>query len=389
MPLRAREGSQMPLLSRRCPEDLQGCHVVALTCEELFCCAVQRSAQLDSQDGLADQQDSGVGMGSRANAVVIENGRRHVYYSHWAAQFMDALMFWGPDHALAEVSSWLDGREDDPESDVEWWLDNVWAEGGCCIDLDKRHLVIYGGEDIECDVLWLETYLRLLPYTWRSWTTEWSWGELAQIASYAGLTGDRLKEIDCSYRAQLPKDRERYVSHYLELSDRQHPASSTISVKRGGAVRAAYTCESEPEVMLDLEGGIERVIDKLEASCLEYDDDEFLMGALHLDYDAREIWVWRTWNNNVGIEATRYWSGWKVFDCGYRYRDFYSSVPHFIDFAPRSEDEYLDKIEAWVGRDGRGFSPHGLSAGERLRIFRSVLEQYRLDNPEPRQVPAL
>ena len=98
--------------------------------------------------------------------MIIENGKRHVYYSHGAAKDLDALMFWGPDSALAEIRGWRDGREDELEWDGEWWLDNVWAEGGCCMDLDNKVLILYGGDDPECDVLWLETYLKLLPYTW-------------------------------------------------------------------------------------------------------------------------------------------------------------------------------------------------------------------------------
>lgn len=97
-------------------------------------------------------------MGSRANAVVIESGKRRIYFHRWAAQTLDALMSWGPGAALAEIREW---DEVHPDSDEERWLDNVWAEGGCCIDFDRHHLLLYGGEDIECDVLWLETYMRL------------------------------------------------------------------------------------------------------------------------------------------------------------------------------------------------------------------------------------
>lgn len=32
-------------------------------------------------------------MGSRANAVVMQNGTCRIYYARWTAQFMDALMF--------------------------------------------------------------------------------------------------------------------------------------------------------------------------------------------------------------------------------------------------------------------------------------------------------
>lgn len=262
----------------------------------------------------------------------------------------------------------------------------MWAEGGCCIDLDKRHLILYGGEDIECDVLWLETYMELLPYTWRGWTVEWSWGELSQIARYAGVVGTQLEEIGCSCKVAIPDDRDWYINTFLECSTTQRPAS-TVAIRRNGAVRSIYTSESEPEALLDLGGDIERVIERMSPGPLAYDDDEFLMGSLFLDYDAHEIWLWRTWDNNLEVDLPTYWAGWKLHDCKYRYDAFFESVPHFIDFAPRSENVYLGKIEDWVCSDRESFAPNGLPAEERSAIFEDVLTRYRADNPTPRQLP--
>lgn len=328
-------------------------------------------------------------MGSRANAVVVQNGTYRVYYAHWAAQFMDSLMFWGPEHTLAEISEWEDDVETFLDPNDAPWLDNVWAEGGCCIDLDTRHLILYGGEDIECDMLWLETYLRLLPNTWRGWTAEWSWGELAQIARYVGVTGQKLDEIDCGLRHGVPSDHDYYIDRFLRVTHEQQPAGTTISIQRDGAVFTAFANETEPELLLDLESNIERIIARLTPKHLEYDDDEFLMGALHLDYDTREIWLWRTWNNNSDFELPVYWSGWRLHDCKYRYREFYASTPHVIDFAPRCEDVYLNKIGSWVCRPLIGVPSHGHSAEVRKALFQDVLTRYRADNPEPRYLPEL
>ena len=243
-------------------------------------------------------------MGSRANAVVIENGKRHVYYDHGAAQFMDALMFWGPEHALAEVREWLDGREKDPNWDGEWWLDNVWAEGGCCIDLDNEHLILYGGEDAECDVLWLETYLKLLPYTWPGWSIEWSWGELTQIARYAGVEGKKLEEIDCNY-TDYPSGGflEEYIDYAFNIPKYSLPGASTLSITRNGQNAIAFTDETSPENMLFIGSRINEAIERLGNKPLAFDDDEFLMGGIHLDFDKQEIWLWRTWDNNIDIEG--------------------------------------------------------------------------------------
>ena len=135
----------------------------------------------------------------------MRNGSRRVYYSHGAAEHMDALAFFGPEHVVAEItSSWDDGRWDD-DDDFEWWLDDAWADGGCCVDLDRRHLILYGGDGVMCDALWLETYHRLLPYTWPGWTFEWSWGELTQIARYAGVGRDGLDKMRSGYRGADPR----------------------------------------------------------------------------------------------------------------------------------------------------------------------------------------
>lgn len=328
-------------------------------------------------------------MGSRANAVVMQNGTCRVYYAHWAAQFMDALVFWGPERALAEIAKWDDDVEELLDPNDAAWLDNVWAEGGCCIDLDTRHLILYGGEDIECDLLWLETYLRLLPYTWRGWTIEWSWGELAQIARYVGVTGQKLDEIDCGYRCEVPSDHDRYIDRFLSTTHTQRPTCSTISIQRDGTILTTFSDETDPGVLLGLEGDIERIIAKLSPKHLVYDDDEFLMGALHLDYDTREIWLWRTWYNSSDIELPMYWSGWKLHDYKYRYQEFYASTPHVIDVVPRPEDVYLKKIESWVCRSLGGVPYHGPSVEVRKTIFQDVLARYRADNPEPRYLPEL
>lgn len=141
--------------------------------------------------------------------------------------------------------------------------------------------------------------------------------------------------------------------------------------------------------MLTVEGRIGRLLDHLQPSPLVRDDDEFLMGSLHLDFDKREIWVWRTWDNHIDIDLPAYWSGWKLFDCKYHYRKFYSSAPRFIEFVPRSEDLYIQKIRDWVCKDKDYFAPHGLALEERERLFEEVRAQYRSDNPTPRILPEL
>lgn len=318
----------------------------------------------------------------------MRNGSRRVYYSHGAAEHMDALAFFGPEHVVAEItSSWDDGRWDD-DDDFEWWLDDAWADGGCCVDLDRRHLILYGGDGVMCDALWLETYLRLLPYTWPGWTFEWSWGELTQIARYARVGRDGLDRMRSGYREQIHVDHARYARTLLNVGKGRF-ASSTISAARDGRVGAAFTNEGWPEVMLELEGDIGRVVEDLPTEGLVYDCDEFLLGGLHLDFDRREVRIWRMWGTNNALEPPAHWSDWKIVDFGHRYREFYSSTPSFIEFVPRSEDSYLRKIGDQVCNERWGDSPDGLDASKRSTIFEEVVRRYRADNPVPRMLPEL
>lgn len=326
-------------------------------------------------------------MGSRANAVVIENGDRHVYYSHSAAQYLDALMFWGPDNALAEVRGWRDGREDNPEWDGEWWLDNVWAEGACCIDLDNKKLMLYGGEEAECDILWLETYLKILPYTWPGWSIEWSWGELAQIASYAGVEGEKLEQIDCKVTSYPSgKFLENYIGYVFDIPEFHLPGASALSMTRNGETKVAFIDETSPENVLFIDELVVKAEAHLGNGQLVYDDDEFLMGGIHLDYDRREIWLWRTWDNNIDIELPEYWSGWTLHDCRYDYREFYENVPSFLSFVPRSELSYVDRIGRWVCDNGYLYKP---KRAERDQAFAVIRQKYLADNPNPPMLPVI
>ena len=140
---------------------------------------------------------------------------------------------------------------------------------------------------------------------------------------------------------------------------------------RDGRVGAAFTSEGWPEVMLELEGDIGRVVENLPTEGLVYDCDEFLLGGLHLDFDRREILIWRTWGTNNALEPPAHWSDWKIVDFGHRYREFYSSTPNFIGFVPRSEDSYLRKIgdhvcnERWGGTLRTGSTPVSARASSR------------------------
>ena len=84
-------------------------------------------------------------MGQRANLVLVEDGKYQLFYSHWCANTLPRDLFWGPEHAVAFIRL-------QRAVDESGWLDDVWAEGGALLDLDRKRCLLYGGEDILYDV---------------------------------------------------------------------------------------------------------------------------------------------------------------------------------------------------------------------------------------------
>jgi len=94
-------------------------------------------------------------------------------------------LFWGAEHALAFI------RVQRPVDDAGW-LDDVWAEGGAVLDLDRKHFLLYGGEDVLNDVPLRRVYLEWLGRVWNGWTVRWACEGIADLADYVGYPRDKV-----------------------------------------------------------------------------------------------------------------------------------------------------------------------------------------------------
>ncbi|MBI1374338.1 MAG: hypothetical protein GC159_16600 [Phycisphaera sp.] len=139
-------------------------------------------------------------MGQRANLIIVENSDYAMYYSHWCANTITRDLFWGPDFAMRFVCAQRPVEKTD-------WLDDVWAEGGAVIDVDKQVLLIYGGEDVMYDVPLRRVYMDMLARVWDSWEVRWAHEGIAEMADYVGYP-----------RANVLSDREPDVIEKLHLA---------------------------------------------------------------------------------------------------------------------------------------------------------------------------
>ncbi|HEU4785650.1 MAG TPA: hypothetical protein VFS83_20080 [Ktedonobacterales bacterium] len=117
-------------------------------------------------------------MGARANYVLIEDGALSIYYFHWGAMSVPAVVIDGPDATIAYI------REQGSDAGL---MDDNWAEGGILLDVDRRALLFFGGENIIFSPPWQRIFLRMMRRVWQGWSIAWAGREILDIASYPGV----------------------------------------------------------------------------------------------------------------------------------------------------------------------------------------------------------
>lgn len=156
-------------------------------------------------------------MGHRASYAIKENGAVSYYYSHWGAKRIQADFFFGPEPTLELIRA---TRKD------ERLLTDVWGEGGACIDLDTKHLLVFGSAEIEASVrnLWLE----MLPFAWRGWTTCWANYGMVSLADYLQVPMEEVLESEPISDEYIQISDETKV---VDLNDPDHWIDTVISIK--------------------------------------------------------------------------------------------------------------------------------------------------------------
>jgi hypothetical protein len=122
-------------------------------------------------------------MGSRANYIVIQDGKTSYHYHHWGAQRIPADFLWGAEEALSFV------REQEQRDEL---LDMTWCEGAALIDCDQQVLLLFGGENIPYSNTLKRLYIALLRESWAGWRIRWPRYEICDVATYLDYPLDRI-----------------------------------------------------------------------------------------------------------------------------------------------------------------------------------------------------
>lgn len=232
-------------------------------------------------------------MGQRCNLVIVRDGDWRLYYDHWAANRLDAELFFGP----AAATAFIEAR--DPQPDRRDWLDEVWAEGGAVIDHDKRALIWYGGEDILYDIPRRRSLLALMRVTWPGWQLRWAAGGIAELGALFGLD-------PAAFTTRAP---ESFHGDFTFNAADPDGNDTLVTTRRAGRLRVGRTHGFEAILTGPrLTAALHRLArhDRLDWT------GPFPTAGIHLDEDTRTLGLWCA-PETCDLEArlTRAWPGWR------------------------------------------------------------------------------
>lgn len=240
-------------------------------------------------------------MGSRANYIVIHDGKRDIYYSHWGAMHVPAVVINGPGETLAYIRGLaLDDQ----------LLDTTWAEGGVLVDVDTQTLLFWGGESIMYDPYRRRVLAPALRLRWPGWTVAWATHGQADLAEYIGLPPTSVI---------APWSIERRRAPATALWNPPEPGCATVITVKWESGRITDHC-----FLYDPDGVVLFGAELLSALREKQPDtlpDEAatgepigIAGGAYADVTAHALWVWQDSTLNPAYLAgvTQVWPDWRV-----------------------------------------------------------------------------
>jgi hypothetical protein len=295
-------------------------------------------------------------MGQRANYVVVDNGGWQLYYSHWAATTADRDLFWGPAHTLAFVRAQQDTRS---------WLDDVWCEGGALIDLERRALLWFGGEDIRFDLPRHRVTLALMRRIWSGWDVHWAFEGLGAFADYLGLPRDQVR----SSRRDAPAQGFEHLTVDSEWS------STVVSVRAASGL-TLHRVSGDPHELLEFSPELAAALPSRPGHAslhVALQGDGAVTGGAHIDATARTLDLWEVeYHQDLQLDAER-WPGWRVEHHGDRFEEHIARSGGALHVEPPSQGLAVEQLTAYLLRTP-SFDPRELLASIQKRHQGSEIE---------------
>jgi hypothetical protein len=323
-------------------------------------------------------------VGQRANLILVKEREHELFYSHWCANTLPRDLFWGPDHAMAFIK--IQRPVDD-----SGWLDDVWAEGGALLDFDRKHFLLFGGEDVLYDVPLRRTFLELLAEAWKRWTIRWAYEGIADLADCVGYPRDRVLS---------KKDQDR-ADVTLTPPEQNDWADLVASVRfDDGAIRL-YPLAGDLPSYLSVGSKLAddlRMADGHGRLLLDEWTTQFPTGGFHLDLSAQRLDFWLARDapdivNRVG----KAWAGWETHWHRDRFETQIDRTEGLLRFPLRGRQVLLDCCrEMLLLEPGTSpisavetFAAHEREKGKEVQVNTWAFRDDRLQLPREQRIAIL
>jgi hypothetical protein len=288
-------------------------------------------------------------MGHRANLILVENDDYQLFYCHWCALSIPQEVFWGPRFALGFMRQQNAVNKND-------WLDDVWAEGGVLIDIQKQALLVWGGESLNYDVVLRRMYLALLQENWQGWETRWAYDGIFDLAEYVSLARE---EVQSGH--DFAELEQRALS--LELSEE---ADDWVNVV-GSAALADNTIKLFPlqnNVANYLNHGPAAMVEAVQQTAgvdqMDWDEwsEDFPKEGFHLDIPNQELSFWAASEFGLSMDKLHErWPGWKIRRLGDNFEYQLEQTRGLLTFPVIPEADILEHLRSILMQSSKSSGP--------------------------------
>ena len=251
-------------------------------------------------------------MGARANYVIIEDGAITVYSDKWGAMDIPAVVIDGPDATRAYIRAYIQEL-----SPTETLMNDIWAEGGILLDMDRRALLFFGGENTLFSPNLQRILLHMMRPIWQGWSIAWAGRGIVDIAAYPGVA-DFLR-ID---PASLIQRKERVIEQAYDVAKIRNPhvnpwAYTVITVKWEDGQVADYTFDSALDGYLLFGPNLLEILRERDPDALPHeddDDDDLPREGAYINAATRvmRVWRYRPLYSAKLDQIGQVWPGWGI-----------------------------------------------------------------------------
>ena len=278
-------------------------------------------------------------MGLDANLIILGQDACERYESCNRGRTLDQDLFWGPHHALAYIRA---------QGPFDGWVEEIRASGGVVLDLERKHLLWFGGEISRERVALQRIHHELMTHIWAGWTIRHAFGDVGELADYIGLNRSLVLSEEC-------EPRPLQFSAEKILKARREKWVSTLASFR--VSESEIRCGQLPhslQQLLPVYGEALALSEELQnwptTLDLNWNTGPVVWQGFHADLPMRSLFYWSTESHSdFPRRIQQQWPGWQIISCENRFEAQLEQANGQIRIVQKARETMFDAMREWLG----------------------------------------